>query len=429
MPEPIREAVAGAKAAVISLVKPIFPPFMELAANVKNLVSGKLIKEAIKKKVDTVKKVLDPTEIGKQLTGDKKTGIVASIVPRQVRQLAQAYKQGLKLTPKEAITSTLEKFTGVNLDQHNLLESLGSAAINAITSEINALKNTFMSTIIGCVNKAVRDLINKFPALDFLINLEDKLSSILGNFRNKLEQRIDAELRGLMYNKIKIHQLTLFKQRLHGSIRGICPEATPASSAEVAAFMNAYEEGKRKRQLENAVDTTSNQIDEQEPPKPKRARNTSYRPEVSEKKKKEYRENPQAVEDVVNKNSANITAAVTRTATEQAKTKNISNNKVSSIVNSNSKLKGGRATYVEVEDRKGAWMSEEERQNNKELHKKLYTQLKNNPHFNTGSNGATITSNTGGFTPTRPSGGVSQEQIATSGYETLGLENPDTIGG
>ena len=79
---------------------------------------------------------------------------------------------------------------------------MGAAVISSITNEINALKNTFLSTIIGCVNKAVRDINNKFPTLDFLINLEDKLNNILGNFRNKLEQRIDAELRGLMYNKI-----------------------------------------------------------------------------------------------------------------------------------------------------------------------------------------------------------------------------------
>ena len=346
MPSPIKEALAGAVAAVKSLVVPTIPPFVELAKNAKNLLSGKIIKEAIKKKVDTVKKVLDPREIGKQLTGEKKTGIVASIVPRQVRQLAQAYKQGLKLTPKEAITSTLEKFTGVNLDQHNLLQSLGAAVVSSITNEINALKNTFMSTIIGCVNKAVRDLINKFPTLDFLINLEDKLNNILGNFRNKLEQRIDAELRGLMYNKIKIHQLTLFKQRLHGSIRDICPEATPASSAEVASFINAYEEGKRKRELENAVDTTSNQIDEQEPANPKRAQDTSYRQEVSQKRIKEFRENPEVVASTLNESSGTFTAAVTRTATEQANTKNISNNKVSNIVRDNSRLEGGKTELV-----------------------------------------------------------------------------------
>jgi hypothetical protein len=230
------------------LVLPTIPPFMEMAANIKGIISGKVIKEAIKKKVDTVKDILDPTKIKDQISGDKKTGIIASVMPRQVKDLVKAAREGSKLTPKEALTGVLEKFTGVNLDQDNLLESLGGAVLDNINAQIDALKTTVMQTIVGCINKAVRDLINKFPTLDFLINLEDKLNGILGNFRNKLEQKIDAELRGLMYQKIKIHQLTLFKQRIHGSIRDICPEATPASSAEVKAFMDSFEEGKRKRE-------------------------------------------------------------------------------------------------------------------------------------------------------------------------------------
>ena len=146
-----------------------------------------------------------------------------------------------------------------------------------------------------------------------------------------------------MYNKIKIHQLTLFKQRLHGSIRGICPEATPASSAEVGAFIDAYNKGKQKRELENAIDSTSNQVDEQEPAKPKIPTNTSYREPVSEKRKRELRENPEAVAKVLNDNSARITSSITSSATEGIK---ISNNTVSSIVSSSSKLEGGKSVII-----------------------------------------------------------------------------------
>jgi len=35
-------------------------------------------------------------------------------------------------------------------------------------------------------------------------------------------------------------------------------------------------------------------------------------------------------------------------------------------------------------------------------------------------------SNTGGTTPSRPSGGVSQEDIDKYGYEALGLQDPNT---
>ena len=253
-------ATAAAFASSIKkmLVLPTIPPFIEMAVNFKPLIPVKLIKDAIKKKIDAAADILDPTKIKDQLLGDKKTGIIASIMPRQVKDLVKAAREGSKLTPKEALTSTLEKFTGVNLDQDNLLESLGGAVLDNINAQINALGSTIMQTLVGCIDKAVRDLLNKLPALDFLINLEDRLNGILGKFRNQLEQKIDAELRGLMYNKIKIHQLTLFKQSIHGSIRGICPEATPASSAEVKLFMGALEEGNKKREEANRIKDTRN---------------------------------------------------------------------------------------------------------------------------------------------------------------------------
>jgi hypothetical protein len=335
-------AAASAAAALAAVKKmlaiPTIPPFMEMAANIKSLISGKLIKEAIKKKVDTVKDILDPTKIKDQISGDKKTGIIASVMPRQVKELVKSYKEGMKLTPKEAITSTLEKFTGVNLDQDNLLQSLGGAVLDSISAQIRALKQTFMQTVLGCINKAVRDLLNKFPTLDFLINLEDRLNGILGKFRNQLEQKIDAELRGLMYQKIKIHQLTLFKQSLHGSIRSICPEATPASSAEVREFMNAFEEGKRKREEAYEDKEKRNQIDDQGKPEPRAIGESSTRDHTSEKDLRDWRTNPGVKMQKITEKSDDIMGAVNKAVIDgQA----VSTNTVSSIVRSSSRLKGG----------------------------------------------------------------------------------------
>ena len=353
----ITNTAAGAVAAVKKLITiPTIPPFMELAKNVKSLISGKLVIEAIKKKVDTVKDILDPTKIKDQLSGDKKTGIIASVMPRQVKQLVKSYKEGLKLTPKEAITSTLEKFTGVKLDQDNLLQSLGGAVLAEINTQIDALKQTFMQTVIGCINKAVRDLLNKFPTLDFLINLEDRLNGILGKFRNQLEQKIDAELRGLMYQKIKIHQLTLFKQSLHGSIRSICPEATPASSAEVKAFMDAFEEGKRKREEAYEDKDKKNQIDDQGAPKPKVPGSATTREEVSAKRTKLLRENPGFVAKEVESNSEKLMSSFKNSV---AKGQAVSNNTVSSIVRSRSRIKGGaRLMLMSNKSRSNEWSAD-----------------------------------------------------------------------
>jgi len=336
----ITNAAASAAAFASSikkmLVLPTIPPFMEMAANIKGIISGKVIKEAIKKKVDTVKDILDPTKIKDQISGDKKTGIIASIMPRQVKDLVKAAREGSKLTPKEALTGVLEKFTGVNLDQDNLLESLGGAVLDNINAQIDALKTTVMQTIVGCINKAVRDLINKFPTLDFLINLEDKLNGILGNFRNKLEQKIDAELRGLMYQKIKIHQLTLFKQSIHGSIRDTCPEATPASSAKVKEFMDSFEEGKRKREEAHKEKNEKNQIEVEEDEK-KDEKESSTRDDTSEGFKQKARQ-PGFVANLTAGKGQVYTNAIKKVVANQTRQ---SPNTVSSVVNSRSRLKGG----------------------------------------------------------------------------------------
>ena len=338
----ITSAAASAAAFASSikkmLVLPTIPPFMEIAANIQSIISGKLIKEAIKKKVDAVKDILDPANPLEQLTGDKKSGIIASVTPRQVKDLVKAAKEGSKLTPKEAITSTLEKFTGVNLDQDNLLQSLGGAVLDSIKSQINALKQTFMQTVVGCINKAVRDLLNKFPTLDFLINLEDRLNGILGKFRNQLEQKIDAELRGLMYHKIKIHQLTLFKQRLHGSIRDICPEATPASSAEVKAFMDSYEEGKRKREEEYEDREKKDQIDDQGKSEPNRSRDSSTRDPIPEKDVRDWRTNPGVKQQKVLDSSDKLAGTLVKSVEDSQR---VSNNTIRSLVSSSRRLKGG----------------------------------------------------------------------------------------
>ena len=334
-------AAASAAKALAAIKKklaiPTLPPFPEIAINIKSLISVKLVKAAIKKKIDAVKDILDPTKIKDQLSGDKKTGIIASITPRQVKDLVKAAKEGSKLTPKEAITGTLEKFTGVSLDQDNLLQSLGGAVLDSINAQISALKQTFMQTILGCINKAVRDLLNKFPTLDFLINLEDRLNGILGKFRNQLEQKIDAELRGLMYQKIKIHQLTLFKQSLHGSIRSICPEATPASSAEVREFMNAFEEGKRKREEAYEDKDKKNQIDDQGKPDPRTIGESSARDYTSEKDLRDWRTKPDVKMQKIIDSGDDIMAATKKAVTAKPPSKNT----VSSIVRSGSRIKGG----------------------------------------------------------------------------------------
>jgi len=164
--------------------------------------------------------------------------IVDTITPSQVKQVGAAYKAGLNASPKQVINETLESFTGIDLSQGAGVDGLGAQAKNFIEGQAASLTMQLEQQVLGCINTAIRDLMNKVPAVDFILNFEERINGILGKFRNKLERKIDAELRKLTYQKIKVHQLTLFKQRIRGKIKDICPAATPASVAEVQDFNN-----------------------------------------------------------------------------------------------------------------------------------------------------------------------------------------------
>ena len=183
--------------------------------------------------------------------------IVDTITPSQVKQVGAAYKAGLNASPKQVINETLESFTGIDLSQGAGVDGLGAQAKNFIEGQAANLTMQLEQQILGCINTAIRDLMNKVPAVDFILNFEDRINGILGKFRNKLEFKIDAELRKLTYQKLKVHQVTLFKQRIRGKIKDICPAATPASVAEVQDFNNKIKGFISKRSADNTVVDTA----------------------------------------------------------------------------------------------------------------------------------------------------------------------------
>jgi hypothetical protein len=183
--------------------------------------------------------------------------IVDTITPRQIKQVGAAYKEGLNASPKNVINETLESFTGIDLSQGAGVDGLGAAAKNFIEGQAATLTMQLEQQILGCINTAIRDLMNKVPAVDFILNFEDRINGILGKFRNKLEFKIDAELRKLTYQKLKVQQVALFKQRIAGKIKDICPASTPASVVEVKDFNNKIKTFYNNRVKDNTVTDTA----------------------------------------------------------------------------------------------------------------------------------------------------------------------------
>ena len=248
--------------------------------------------------------------------------VVDTITPSQVKQVAQSYKEGLNSSPKQVINETLESITGVNVDASAGMDGIGKSVRQFVEGQAADLTMQLQQQILGCINTAIRDLMNKYPEIDFILNFEDRINGILGNFRNKLERKIDAELRKLAYNKIKIHQVALFKQRIRSKIQNICPAATPASVAEVQQFnrqlVNLFDKRDQENKVEEPGDTlTPSKIEQPKSPSvPKQKEPVGMSP----KKVKEYKEVPGAAEQTANSGANQISKDIKEEAIKKAET-------------------------------------------------------------------------------------------------------------
>jgi hypothetical protein len=239
--------------------------------------------------------------------------VVDTITPSQVKQVGAAYKAGLNASPKQVINETLESFTGVDLSQGAGVDGLGAQAKNFIEGQAASLTMQLEQQVLGCINTAIRDLMNKVPALDFILNFEDRINGILGKFRNKLEQKIDAELRKLTYEKIKVHQVTLFKQRIRGKIKDICPAATPASVAEVQDFNNKIKTFYNKRVKDNTVTDATKTLTTDKINEAKvevKAQVTTPFEGISNKRKQTFQQDPVETKKIVDEKVAQASAEV-----------------------------------------------------------------------------------------------------------------------
>ena len=118
--------------------------------------------------------------------------IVDTITPSQVKQVGAAYKAGLNASPKQVINETLESFTGVDLSQGAGVDGLGAQAKNFIEGQAASLTMQLEQQILGCINTAIRDLMNyglahmDIPPFNcqspMMVTMMQKLFNIPSNF-------------------------------------------------------------------------------------------------------------------------------------------------------------------------------------------------------------------------------------------------------
>ena len=192
----------------------------------------------VKNQSDAAKRVLNPTNI------------IDRVTPGQVKSLVKA-------DPKSVLDKKLGDLSGVKLGQ--TFKQAGAKFKDSVLDTIGGMATALEAQVVGCLNKAIRDILNRNPVLEKIIFFEDFINRELSKIRNKLESKIDNELRKIAYKKIKIQQIALYKQKVLSSIQKVCPGASPASPNQVRQYRNILKNiAKKNEEVGKVVDTEEN---------------------------------------------------------------------------------------------------------------------------------------------------------------------------
>lgn len=187
----------------------------------------------VKDQVTMVKETLSPTNV------------IDRVTPGQVKQI-------LNSNPVNSINKTLENISGAKIGQ--FFVDTGKQFLSQVNDFVSGSITQLQAQVAGCINKAIKDILDKNPILEKILFFDQFINRELSKIKNKLESKIDLELRKIAYKKIKVHQVVLFKQKIAGAIKKICPDATPASPSQVRQYKELLNKVKDKFKNEGKVE-------------------------------------------------------------------------------------------------------------------------------------------------------------------------------
>jgi hypothetical protein len=153
--------------------------------------------------------------------------VVDRVTPIQVKQILNAKS-------KNAINDTLGDLSGIKNGQ--FFSDVGAQLTSKVNNFIQQSKSQIEAQVFGCLNSAIRDILDKNPSIEKILLFDQFINRELSKIKNKLESKIDFELRKIAYKKIKVHQVAIFKQKIRKAIKNICPDATPASPSQIRQY-------------------------------------------------------------------------------------------------------------------------------------------------------------------------------------------------
>lgn len=141
--------------------------------------------------------------------------------------LDEFFSSAIDPTSKDGTNKVLEEMTGINV--WNTVESLNPANVDkeVVTERVNefiaSAERQVVAEIKKCLEGYLQELKNKNPELNIFLDLKGAILSKLGLLRRDLKFDIQNELERLLYDKIKLQQMALLRQKITEAIRKICP--------------------------------------------------------------------------------------------------------------------------------------------------------------------------------------------------------------
>tara|TARA_Y100000310_G_scaffold336481_1_gene421116 strand:+ start:249 stop:1190 length:942 start_codon:yes stop_codon:yes gene_type:complete len=126
---------------------------------------------------------------------------------------------------KDEFTKSIEAFTGVNINQITNFKPSPREVEARLNEFAGALRTQIMAEIKNCIGKYVRGIINKNLDIFELINFEDYLANQITKLRLKVKFKVQGFIENLIYDKLKLQQIALYKQRILQAVRKICPSS------------------------------------------------------------------------------------------------------------------------------------------------------------------------------------------------------------
>lgn len=190
----------------------------------------------------------------------------------------ESFADSLKSAPDTGVGATLGKITGLDVSQ--VLQVPSRAKIkNLIGSYLGGLQEQIALEVQRCIENHLLALLGKVPEISLVLNIEQIITDAIAGERIKIQRKIALDVNKLAFQKLKVQQIALYKQKITEAVRKACPSASPRNitkyqansleiikkAAAVASKTAAEIQEDAVKQAEGFNDDTSEKFTEVEP--------------------------------------------------------------------------------------------------------------------------------------------------------------------